>query len=52
LGARLEPPRAVSAPPGEQLTYREVKALSDKDCASLACRPEQEILVAKLLPND
>jgi Uma2 family endonuclease len=35
----------------EQSTYREVQALSDKECASLACRPEQEILVAKLLPN-
>ena len=35
----------------EQGTYREVKTLGEKEFASLACRPEQEILVAKLMPN-
>jgi Uma2 family endonuclease len=35
----------------EQSTYRDVIALSDKDCASLACRPEQEIPIERLLPN-
>jgi Uma2 family endonuclease len=35
----------------EQGTYREVKAMGEKESASLACRPGQEILVAKLLPN-
>jgi Uma2 family endonuclease len=35
----------------EQSTYRDIKALSDKECASLACRPDQKILVSKLLPS-
>src|SRR5438552_3001179 len=35
----------------EQGTYREVRALSDQESASLNCRPEHEIPVAKLLPN-
>ena len=35
----------------EQSTYRELRALSDKESASLTCRPEHEIPVARLLPS-